>query len=115
VEIFSSDRKCADNSDPDVAARALYGETAERCRKCKVEQEEEFQMGKLIHFPDVESADCVPAEEQIDNGLIGMEFRDAVACLHGIIELSPRTAHQIMKKIVGVYRSLVTIADGELE
>jgi hypothetical protein len=76
---------------------------------------EEFQMGNVIRFPEVESADCVPTEEQIDNGLIGAEYRDAVACLHGIIELSPRTAHQIMRKIVGVYRSLATIADGELE
>jgi hypothetical protein len=73
-------------------------------------------MGNLIQFPDVESANSVPAEEQIDDGLLGAEYRDAVACLHGIIELSPRIAHQIMKRILGVYRSLVTIADGgELE
>ena len=72
-------------------------------------------MGNLIQFPEVESADCVPAEEQIDAGAFDMEYRDAVACLHAIIELSPRTAHQIMRKIVGVYRNLATIADGELE
>jgi hypothetical protein len=72
-------------------------------------------MGNLIQFPEAESADCVPAEEQIDHGIIGAEYRDAVACLYGIIELSPRTAHQIMRKIVGVYRNLATIADGEME
>lgn len=73
-------------------------------------------MGNLIQYPEVESADCVPAEEQMDFGTIGTtEYRDAVACLHGILELSPRTAHQIMRKIVGVYRSLATIAGGELE
>ena len=72
-------------------------------------------MGNLIQFPEAESADCVPAEEKIDAGPIETEYRDAVAYLHGIIELSPRTAHQIMRKIVGVYRSLATIADGELE
>jgi hypothetical protein len=81
----------------------------------KYKGEEEFQMGNRIQFPEAESADCVPAEEQIDAGPIETEFRDAVACLHGIIELSPRAAHQIMRKIVGVYRNLATIADGELE
>ena len=72
-------------------------------------------MGNWIHNAEVESADCVPAEEPIDSSSIGAEYRDAVACLHGIIELSPRAAHRIMKNIAGVYRSLVTIAHGELE
>ena len=72
-------------------------------------------MGNLIRYPETESADFIPAEEPIDIGHLGTEYRDAVASLHGIIELSPRTAHRLMKKIVGVYRNLATIADGELE
>ena len=73
-------------------------------------------MGNLMQYPKMESADFVPTEEQIDFGTIGTtEYRDAVACLHGIIELSPRTAHQLMRKIIGVYRSLATTAEGELE
>jgi len=78
-------------------------------------------MGKWIQFPEADSADCVPADDPNigpDIGAIGSidtEYRDAVACLHGIVELSPRTAHRLMKKIVGVYRNLATIADGELE
>jgi hypothetical protein len=72
-------------------------------------------MGHLIQYTEVESTDCVPAEEQINCSPIGAEYRDAVTCLHGIIELSPRTAHRIMRNIVGVYRSLATIADVELE
>ena len=70
-------------------------------------------MGNLIQYPETESADFVPAEEPIDAEPIGTEYRDAVACLQGIIELSPRTSHRLMKKIVGVYRNLATIADGE--
>jgi len=72
-------------------------------------------MGNLTQYPEVESADFVPTDEQIDIGTIGTtEYRDAVACLHSIIELSPRTAHQLMRKIIGVYRNLATIAEGEL-
>jgi len=84
-------------------------------------------MGNWIQYSEAESANCVPAEDhnigsdigpdvgRIDIGRIDTEYRDAVACLHGIVELSPRTAHRLMKKIVGVYRNLATIADGELE
>jgi len=72
-------------------------------------------MGNMVQNPEMECADCVPAEEQIESSAMDAEYRDAVTCLHGIIELSPRAAHQIMRKIVGVYRSLMTIADGELE
>jgi hypothetical protein len=57
----------------------------------------------------------MPGECQIAGTIGTTEYRDAVACLHGIIELSPRTAHQIMRKIIGVYRNLATIADGDLE
>ena len=90
-------------------------ELQEGFQNAKFEDKEEFQMGNLIHDSEVECADCVPAEQQIESGTLGAEYRDAVACLHQIIELSPRTAHQIMRKILGVYRNLVTIADGELE
>ena len=80
-------------------------------------------MGNWIQYPEADGADCVPAEDPnigshlggIDIGSIDTEYRDAVACLHSIVELSPRTAHRLMKKIVGVYRNLATIADGELE
>jgi len=72
-------------------------------------------MGNWIQNPEVGSADSVPAEEQVELSPIGAEYRDAVSCLHGIIELSPRTAHRIMRNIVGVYRNLATIAHGELE
>jgi len=72
-------------------------------------------MGSLIHDSEMVCANCVPAEQEIESGPLGAEYRDAVTCLHQIIELSPRTAHQIMRKILGVYRNLVTIADGELE
>jgi hypothetical protein len=72
-------------------------------------------MGNWIQNPEVGSADSVPAEEQVEWSPTGDEYRDAVTCLHGIIELSPRTAHRIMRNIVGVYRSLATIADVELE
>ena len=72
-------------------------------------------MGNWIQNPEVESADCVPAEEQVEFSPISAEYHDAVTCLHGIIELSPRTAHRIMRNIIGVHRNLVTIADGELE
>jgi hypothetical protein len=70
-------------------------------------------MGKGIHYP-TDYADCVPAAERSDTATIGTtEFRDAVACLYGIIQLSPRIAHQIMRKIIGVYRSLAAIANGQ--
>jgi len=73
-------------------------------------------MGKMIQYPEAEPADCVPAGEQIGITTIGTtEYRDAVACLYGIIKLSPRTAHQIMRKIIGVYRSLALIADGQIK
>ena len=74
-------------------------------------------MGNWMQNPEADSADCIPAdsEGQIGGTIGEAEYRDAVASLHGIIELSPRTAHQIMRKIIGVYRSLATIADGELE
>lgn len=72
-------------------------------------------MGNMIHFPEAESANCVPAEEQFGDVIIATEFRDAVACLYGIVKLSPRIAHRIMRRIVGVYRSLETIAGGNLE
>jgi len=72
-------------------------------------------MVKIIHFPEVESANCVPAEDQIEDVIIAMEYRDAVACLYGIVKLSPRIAHRIMRKIIGVYRSLETISEGNLE
>jgi hypothetical protein len=72
-------------------------------------------MGNLIPDSEMVCADCVPAEQEIESGPLGAEYRDAVTCLHQILELCPRTAHQIMRKILGVYRNLVTIADGELE
>lgn len=73
-------------------------------------------MSNWIQNQETEPEDCIPAEDQTVAGTIAStEYLDAVACLHGIIELSPRTAHQIMRKIVGVYRSLSTIADGDLE
>jgi hypothetical protein len=73
-------------------------------------------MGNLIQYPEIESADCVPAEEQTGADVIATtEYRDAVACLNGIVNLSPRTAHQLMRRIVGVYRDLVAIANGESE
>jgi hypothetical protein len=81
----------------------------------KFEGMEESQMGNLIQNPEVAFADCVPAEEQVEFSPISTEYRDAVTCLHDIIELSPRTAHRIMRNIIGVRRNLVTIADGELE
>ncbi|HET9131118.1 MAG TPA: hypothetical protein VFO86_09235, partial [Terriglobia bacterium] len=70
-----------------------------------------FKMGNWIHNPKAESADFVPAEDRIVGTVAATEYDEAVACLHGIMELSPRTAHQIMRKIVGVYRNLATIAD----
>ena len=78
-------------------------------------------MGNWIQNPEAEPADGIPAEfvsGDVQNpvGTIDTtEYREAVSCLHGIIELSPRTAHQIMRKIIGVYRNLSTIADGNLE
>ena len=42
------------------------------------------------------------------------EFRDAVTCLYGIVNLSPRIAHRIMRKIIGVYRHLAAISQGSL-
>jgi hypothetical protein len=74
-------------------------------------------MGNRIQNPEANSAECNPVdfEGQIGGTIGEAEYRDAVASLNGIIELSPRTAHQIMRKIIGVYRSLATIADGELQ
>ena len=73
-------------------------------------------MGNTIQYPEAETANCVPAEEQLeDDAVSAKEYRTAVACLYGIVTLSPRVAHRIMRKIVGVYRSLAWIADGNLE
>ena len=72
-------------------------------------------MGSWIHNPEAESADFVPAENRMAGTAAPMDFDEAVACLHGIMELSPRAAHQIMRKIFGVYRNLATIADVHLE
>ena len=72
-------------------------------------------MGNMIQYPEAESANCVPAEEPIEDVIIATEYRDAVACLYGIARLSPRIAHRIMRKIIGVYRSLETIAEGNLD
>jgi len=115
VEILSSDRKLGSNANQMVRRGRTLRRDKNGVESANLKGKEEFQMGDVIQFPEVESADCVPAEERIDNGIIDAEYRSAVACLHGIIELSPRTAHQIMRKIIGVYRSLATIADGESE
>ena len=69
-----------------------------------------------IHYPELDSAiiDSIPAEAQSATSPIsGTEYRNAVACLYGISELSPRIAHQMMRKIIGVYRSLAAIAEIE--
>jgi len=65
----------------------------------------------LLDYPEVQSAACVPAEDRevyTDDQII--EYRNAVACLYGILELSPRIGHHIMRKIVSIYRSLADIA-----
>ena len=73
-------------------------------------------MDTTIHYPELDSAttDCIPAEAQSAASTVsGAEYRNAVACLYGISELSPRIAHQMMRKIIGVYRSLAAIAEIE--
>jgi hypothetical protein len=71
-------------------------------------------MGNMIQYPEAESANCVPAEQQIGD-VVGTDYRNAVACLYGIHKLSPRIAHRIMRKIVRIYRSLAKIADGNMD
>jgi hypothetical protein len=72
-------------------------------------------MGKLAQNPAID-ADWVPAGERSGTDNIGKtEYRDAVACLYGISELSPRIAHQLVRKIIGIYRSLAAIADIQSE
>jgi hypothetical protein len=116
VEISSSGRKAKSSSNQSsLSNNVMSNADTNGLESAQMECREEFQMGNLIHFPEAEPVDGVPAEEPSDSGPIGTEYLDAVACLHAIVELSPRTAHRLMRKIVGVYRNLATIADGELE
>ena len=68
-------------------------------------------MSSIIQYPELE-----PVAERSGTATIGTtEYRDAVACLYGIIKLSPRIAHRIMRNIIGIYRGLSKIADGNTE
>ena len=72
-------------------------------------------MGKLTQYPEVD-ANWVPTGERYGTDTIGTtEYRNAVACLFGITKLSPRIAHHLMRKIMGIYRSLAAVADIQSE
>lgn len=71
-------------------------------------------MSTTIHYPEIVPADCASAEvRDAPSSVNSTEYRNAVACLYGISELSPRIAHQLMRKIIGVYRNLAAIAEIE--
>jgi hypothetical protein len=116
VEISSIDRKREGSSKiPSLSYNVTMSADTNGHESARLKCKEESQMGNLIHFPEAESADCVPSAEPIDSGRI----RASTAMLSHVCtpssRLSPRTAHQLMRKIVGVYRNLATIAEGELE
>ena len=73
-------------------------------------------MDTTVQYPEVEPAICIPADVRLAASTFeSEEYRNAVACLYAISELSPRVAHQMMRKIVGVYRDLAAIAEIEVE
>jgi hypothetical protein len=72
-------------------------------------------MGTMISYPKYQANHSIPEAVEPDPAAMGKEYRDAVAGLFGIARLSPRIAHQFMRKIISVYRSLALIADGETE
>jgi hypothetical protein len=73
-------------------------------------------MNSMVQYPELEPIDRVRVAERSGTATIGnTEYRAAVACLYGIVKLSPRVAHRIMRNIIGIYRGLSLIDDGHIE
>jgi len=72
-------------------------------------------MSKVIQCREVEPAVRDSSGEMSSPlTMAANEYRDAVACLYGIIKLSPRIAHRITRKIIRIYRHLSLISEGRL-
>jgi hypothetical protein len=69
-------------------------------------------MNKLIQNREVGPGVRVHSEKVPGRATLWTkEYSDAVACLYGIIKLSPPIAHRIMKKIIGIYRHLALVSE----